>query len=194
MAGIGDRGAFDPHTGDLVVPPQIRDFNNPGLNLRQRYTVTVLRDGCETELINPDGSPFFAVPANAGPRTIDYRALFNAGTYRLENGVSVFAGTVDDPFWIDLGAAFDTANFRHLGSGVPGVLTREEDDPSVVTTRNLTSDSVSGFAVNAIAIEVPIEQLTRDGRLHEASSPDAVIGVWGTTSRPRVTVRRSPEP
>jgi hypothetical protein len=58
----------------------------------------------------------------------------------------------------------------------------------------LTSDSVSGFAVNAIAIEVPIEQLTRDGSLHEASSPDAVIGVWGTTSRPRVTVRRSPEP
>jgi len=194
LAGIGDRGAFDPHTGNLVVPPQIRDFNNPGLNLRQRYTVTVLRDGCETELTNPDGSPFFAVPANAGPRTIDYRALFNAGTYRLDNGVSVFAGTVDDPFWIDLGAAFDTVNFRHLSSGVPGVLTAEEDDPSVVTTRNLTSDSVSGFAVNAIAIEVPIEQLTRDGRLHEASSPDAVIGVWGTTSRPRVTVRRSPEP
>src|SRR5262249_17126216 len=178
LAGIGDNGAFDPHTGDLVVPPQIRDFNNPGLNLRQTYTVSVVREGQETELTNPDGSPFYAVPANAGPRTIDYRALFNAGTYRLDNGVSVFAGTVDDPFWIDLGAAFDTANFRHLSSGVPGVLTAQEDDPSVVTTQNLTSDSVSGFAVNAIAIEVPIEQLTRDGSLHEANSPDAVIGVW----------------
>jgi len=194
LAGIGDNGAFDPHTGQLVVPPQIRDFNNPGLNLRQTYTATVVRGGHERQLTNPDGSPFFAVPANAGPRTIDYAAVFDAGTYHLDEGISVFAGTVDDPFWIDLGAAFDTANFRHLASGVPGVLTAAEDDPSVITTQNLTSDTVSGFAVNAIAIEVPIEQLTRTGRVEDPSSPDAVIGVWGTTSRPRVTVRRSPHP
>ena len=194
LAGIGDNGAFDPHTGQLVVPPQIRDFNNPGLNLRQTYTATVVRGGQERQLTNPDGSPFFAVPANAGPRTIDYAAVFDAGTYHLDDGISVFAGTVDDPFWIDLGAAFDTANFRTLASGVPGVLTAAEDDPSVLTTQNLTSDTVSGFAVNAIAIEVPIDQLTRTGRVEDPSSPDAVIGVWGTTSRPRVTVRRSPHP
>ena len=194
LAGIGDNGAFDPHTGQLVVPPQIRDFNNPGLNLRQMYTATVVRGGNERQLTNSDGSPFFAVPANAGPRTIDYAALFDAGTYHLDEGISVFAGTVDDPFWIDLGAAFDTANFRHLASGVPGVLTASEDDPSVITTQNLTSDTVSGFAVNAIAIEVPIDQLTRTGRVEDPGSPDAVIGVWGTTSRPRVTVRRSPHP
>src|SRR5262249_47838023 len=40
----------------------------------------------------------------------------------------------------------------------------------------------------------PIEQLTRTGRVEDPGSPDAVIGVWGTTSRPRVTVRRSPNP
>ena len=65
LAGIGDNGAFDPHTGMLVVPPQIRDFNNPGLNLRQTYTATLVRGGEERQLSNPDGSPFFAVPANA---------------------------------------------------------------------------------------------------------------------------------
>jgi hypothetical protein len=49
---------------------------------------------------------------------------------------------------------------------------------------------VSGFAVNAIAIQVPIEMLTRTGRREPADSRAATIGVWGTTSRPRVLVRR----
>ncbi len=207
LAGIGDDGANAPGTSNLVVPPQIRDFNNPGLNLRQTYTVTMIghrkghshdRDddaddedeGQAVQLTNSDGSPFFAVPANAGPRTIDYPALYKAGTYHLSNDVSVFAGTVDDPFWIDLGAAFDTINFRKLGTGIPGVLTPSED----AARQNFASDTVSGYAVNAIAIEVPIEMLTRNHTLELATSPDATVGVWGTTSRPRLTVRRSPNP
>jgi len=36
--------------------------------------------------------------------------------------------------------------------------------------------------------------LTRTRQLEPATSPDATIGVWGTTSRPRVTIRRSPNP
>src|SRR5690606_7090585 len=91
---------------------------------------------------------------------------------------------VDDPFWIDLGAAFDTANFRTLGSGVPGVLTAEEAGAN----RNFASDTVSGYAVNAIAIEVPIEMLTSTGAIERATSPAATIGVWGTTSRARERV------
>jgi len=208
LAGIGDDGANAPGTSNLVVPPQIRDFNNPGLNLRQTYTISMIRhrkdhwrhdrdddadDEGETQavqLTNEDGSPFFAVPANAGPRTIDYPALYKAGTYHLSNDVSVFAGTVDDPFWIDLGAAFDTINFRKLGTGIPGVLTPSED----AALQNFASDTVSGYAVNAIAIEVPIETLTRKHTLELAASPDATVGIWGTTSRPRLTVRRSPNP
>src|SRR5260370_4552536 len=42
LAGIGDDEANAPGTSHLVVPPQIRDFNNPGLNLRQTYTVTMI--------------------------------------------------------------------------------------------------------------------------------------------------------
>jgi hypothetical protein len=192
LAGVGDGGAFAPGTATLVVPPQIRSFDNPGLNLRQTYTVTLLRvaDGATTELANADGSPFYAVPVNAGPRTIDYDALFDAATYALANGVSVFAGTTDDAFWIDLGAAFDTASFRTLGSGVPGVLTDAEDASGI----NFASDTVSGYAVNSIAIEVPVEMLTRTGMREPAGSPAATIGVWGTTSRPRLTLRRSPDP
>src|SRR6266542_5391296 len=117
------------------VPPQISDFDNPGLNLRQTYTLNMLKKGVATQIVNSDGSPFFAVPANAGPRTMNYAALYHAGTYASvsPSGISVFAGTVDDPFFIDLGAAFDTGNFRLLeggppnGTGVPGVLSAGED-------------------------------------------------------------------
>jgi hypothetical protein len=98
----------------------------------------------------------------------------------------VFAGTTDDPFWIDLGGAFDTLNT----SKAPPVLSAAEDAAYV----NLAADTLSGYAVNAIAIEVPIAMLTRTGAIEPANSTAATIGVWGTTSRPRTTVRRSPLP
>lgn len=188
VAGVGPNGASDPNTGVLRVPPRITSFDNPGLNLRQTYTVTMIRNGQRTPLVNADGAPFFALPANAGPRTMDYDSLFDAATYSLANGVKLFAGTVDDPFWIDLGAAFDTANFRTLGSGVPGVLTTSED----TAPQNFASDTVSGYAVNGIAVEVPIALLTRTGLVEPATSPAATIGVWASTSRPRITIRRTP--
>ena len=201
LAGIGENGANAPGTSTLVVPPQIQDFDNPGLNLRQTYTVTMIRnrkggdddrdDIAEAiQLKNSDGSPFFAVPANNGPRTMDYDKLFDAATYHLENGISVFAGTVDDPFYIDLGATFDTVNYRTLASGIPGVLTDTED----AATQNFASDTVSGYAVNTIALEVPIPMLTSTGKVEPATSPNATIGIWGTTSRPRVTIRERHNP
>jgi hypothetical protein len=195
LAGIGPNGANAPGTSTLVVPPQIQDFNNPGLNLRQTYTVTMVRHGKggyeeATELKNSDGSPFFAVPANNGPRTMDYDSLFDAATYHLQDGISVFAGTVDDPFYIDLGATFDTVNYRTLASGIPGVLTDAED----AAAQNFASDTVSGYAVNTIALEVPIAMLTSTGKVEPATSPNATIGIWGTTSRPRVTIREHLNP
>jgi hypothetical protein len=189
VAGFQD-GAYQPGGGPLVVPPQIQSFDNPGLNLRQTYTVTMIRNNQATTIRNADGSPFFAVPGNAGPRTMDYQTLFNLATYHVANGVSVFAGTTDDAFWIDLGATFDTANFRTLGSGVPGVLTATED----AADQNFASDTVSGYAVNHIAIEVPVRLLTRTGTVVPSSSPAATIGVWATTSRRAITIRRSPDP
>jgi hypothetical protein len=171
--------------GTLIVPPRIDSFDSPGLGQRQSYTVTMVRGGAPSRIDN--GQPFYAVPANVGPRTMDYDALFNQGIYSADN-VRVFAGTVDDPFWIDLGAAFDTLNLR--STVAPGVLSPAQD----AALQNFASDTVSGYAVNAIAIEVPIRMLTRTGILEPATSPAATIGVWGTTSRPQTTVRRSPLP
>src|SRR4030095_9297072 len=102
-----------------------------------------------TDLRNASGKPFFAVPTNVGPRTMDYRALFDEGTYTVYGGIKVFAGTTDDAFWIDLGGAFDTFNLR---TGVaPGALSPAQD----AANQNFASDTVSGFAVNSIRLEVP---------------------------------------
>ncbi|HYO84459.1 MAG TPA: DUF4331 domain-containing protein, partial [Bryobacteraceae bacterium] len=134
------------------------------------------------------GQPLFAVPSNVGPRTMpNYPGLAQQGIYSVNNGVRVFAGTVDDPFWIDVGAALDTFNFRAAAGG--GVLSPAMD---AADNTNFAPDQLSGFNVNTIAIEVPKSMLTRTGNVEAASSPAATIGVFGTTARARLTVRRAP--
>jgi hypothetical protein len=172
--------------GTPIVPPKIMSFDSAGLGQRQSYTVTMVKNGVSTPLGN--GSPLYAVPANVGPRTMDYDALFNAAIYDLGANVRVFAGTTDDPFWIDLGATFDTLNLR--SSVGPGILSPAQD----ASDQNFASDTVSGYSVNSIAIEVPVSLLTRTGQIEPATSTAATIGTWATTSRPRTTVRRAPLP
>lgn len=179
--------------GTQVIPPAITALEGPGsagLSLRQTYTVTMIKNGVATPLNNASGDSLFAVPTNVGPRTMpNYPALAQQGIYSLGNGIRVFAGTVDDPFFIDLGAAFDSLNFR-MGAG-GGVLTAAQDANDQVNT---APDFVSGFNVNTIAIEIPIAMLTRTGTQVASTDPAATIGVWGTTSRPRLFVRRAPLP
>ncbi len=177
--------------GTPLIPPAITALEgtgSEGLSLRQRYTVTLVQGKQRTGLA--DG--LIAAPTNVGPRTMpDYASLVEQGIYHLGNDIRVFAGTVDDPFWIDLGAAFDSLNFRALpnGSGIPGTLT---DAQNADDSRNFAPDDVAGFNVNAIAIEVPVTLLTHDGHFHTANEPSATLGAWGTTSRPRVKAYRNP--
>ena len=183
--------------GTPIIPPAITALDGPGsggFSLRQSYTITMVKNGVSTTLVNATGNPLFAVPSNVGPRTMpNYPALAKQGIYSLGNGIRVFAGTVYDPFYIDLGAAFDTFNLRASAfpSGVPGVLTPSQDAND---TTNYAPDNVSGYNVNTIAIEVPIAMVTRTGNNPLATDVAATIGAWGTTSRPQITVRRSPDP
>jgi|HubBroStandDraft_1064217.scaffolds.fasta_scaffold00806_20 hypothetical protein len=183
--------------GTPIIPPAITALNgagSTGLNLSQTYTVTMVVNGKRTVLTNQNGGNFYAVPANVGPRTMpNYAALAAQGIYTTNNGIQVFAGTADDPFYIDLGAVFDTFNLRSGGfpSGVPGVLTPAQDADD---TQNFSPDNVAGYNVNVIAIQVPITMLTSTGQLEPPTSPAATIGSWGTTSRPAITIRKSPAP
>ena len=97
----------------------------------------MIKGGVATPLVRSGGGPFWVVPANAGPRTMDYEALFNAAITTTTDGIRTFAGTTDDGFWIDLGGAFDTLNTHKS----PPVLSAAEDAAYV----NLASDTVSGY-------------------------------------------------
>ena len=183
---IRQPGVFTALVGGIGGIPPITALDGPGsegLSLRQTYTVTMVKNGVVTDLTS--GKTLFAVPSNVGPLTMPkYQDLFHQGIYELGNGVRVFAGTVDDPFYIDLGAAFDSLNFR---MGVGGILSRSVDGDD---KHNYASDSVAGFNVNSIVLEVPISMLTVDGKLHSAGEKQAVIGTYGETDRQRITVRR----
>jgi hypothetical protein len=180
-----------PALPNPIVPPAITELDGAGaagLSLRQTYTVTMVKGGVSTQLTNAAGGSLFAVPSNVGPRTMpNYPALAEQGIFSLGNGIRVFAGTVDDPFYIDLGAAFDSLNFRTGAGG--GVLSAAADADDHV---NIAPDFVSGYNVNTIAIEVPIAMLTSTGMIEKATSVHATLGFWGTTSRRSVTVRRAP--
>ncbi|HTM14797.1 MAG TPA: DUF4331 domain-containing protein [Bryobacteraceae bacterium] len=181
-------GVFTGFVGNLAGIPPITALDGPGstgLSLRQTYTVTMVTKH-RTEQIGA-GQTLFAVPGNVGPRTMpDYNALVAQGIYNLPNSISVFAGTIADPFFIDLGAAFDSLNFRMAAGG--GVLSPSVDADD---HNNYAPNTLAGYNVNSIVLEVPISMLTVDGHMHAASDKNAVIGTYGTTSRQKITVLRN---
>ena len=122
-----------------------------GLSLQQTFTVNMIKDGKNVALSN--GRPLIAVPSNVGPRTMpDYDALAAQGIYHLDGegifGIRVWAGTAADPFFIDLGATFDSLNYR-AGTGVEALTPAQDADDQM----NSAPNSVAGFNVNTIAIE-----------------------------------------
>ena len=147
-----------------VALPPITALDGPGsegLGLRQTYTVSMIKNDKRTVL----GSGMFAVPSNVGPRTMpDYDALAAQGIYQLPGGARVFAGQRDDPFYIDLGAVFDTLNLRDPGT-----------------------DMLSGFNVHTIALEIPTSWLTKDGKGPNATAFPR-LGAYANTYRQSVRV------
>jgi len=159
---IKDLGLFLSY----VALPPITALDGPGsegLGLRQHYTVTMVKGRKRTVL----AEGLFVVPSNVGPRTMpDYDALTAQGIYELGDGIRVFAGQRDDPFYIDLGAIFDTLNLRAPGT-----------------------DMLSGFNVHTIALEVPAHLLTKDGKsIDQTACP--LLGAYASTSRRATTVLR----
>jgi hypothetical protein len=146
----------------------ISSLADPDYNMPQTYTVR--RVG------NRRGGPTLASglrtpPANIGPRvTPGYEQnLGQPAVYTLPNGGRVFAGQRDEYFYIDLGV-FDALNLRSVGT-IGGI------------------DTTKSYNVSTIAIEVPIQELTRSRAIPAGpTAPDAVIGVWATASRRSVRV------
>nr|MBA2383890.1 DUF4331 domain-containing protein [Actinomycetota bacterium] len=101
-------------------------------------------------------------PNNIGPRsTPNYRNLA-AKRVVIKGGTSIFAGQRDDAFFGDIGAIFDLLAFRR-GTGASGG----------------GKDFFAGYAVHAIALQIPISALR---------AKNSTIGVWSSTDRLNVTV------
>jgi hypothetical protein len=160
----------------VALPPitALDGAGSEGLGMRQTYTVTMVKNGKRTILAKGK----FAVPSNVGPRTMpDYQSLASQGIYNLSNGVRVFAGQREDPFYIDLGAVFDTLNLRR--TPLPLLTTAEDANDSA---NAFGIDMLSGFNVHTIALEVPAAMLTRDGKA-PGSTAFPVLGAYASTSR-----------
>jgi hypothetical protein len=116
-------------------------------------------------------------PNNVGPKTIpDYNAVANQAIKDVHfpgDVGKVFVGQRDDPFFVDLGATFDAINLEARAS------TGSKDD-------------LAGYSVHSIVLQIPEEDITRDGdEVSSPSDPDAVVGVWASTERKRLQVTTS---
>ena len=160
----------------LYAAPGVTSIHDPKLNVVQRYSVTreTFRNGRQT------GAKVIArnvpvAPNNVGPKTFpDYDAVAAQANRALPGGGKVFAGQVDDPFFVDLGATFDGINLRN-GTGASGG----------------GKDDLAGLNTHAVVLQVPEAQVTRDGRaVAGPSAANAVVGVWSTTERQRLSVLR----
>jgi Domain of unknown function (DUF4331) len=170
-----DLGLFLPYVALPAITKLEDGAGSEGLGLRQRYSVTMVKGGHRTVLA--DG--LIAAPSNVGPRTMpNYdalaaQALYTSSNSSLPPGVRAFAGQRDDPFYIDLGAVFDTLNLRS-----PGV------------------DMLAGFNVHEIALELPSMMISEGQNVlgAYASTSRPLVSVRGDAKGTPVQVQRLANP
>ena len=141
-------------------------------NIATTYTMERSMDGGMTfQTVITDGA---TPPYNVGPRSIEgaaglnttYDQLFEGAITTAPSGEKVFAGPVEDPFFVDLGGIFDL-----------GDAPRQNGQPR---------DGLTCFNVHTIAMQVPISMLLKNGAPAQPTNildPDYVIGVWASAKR-----------
>ena len=144
---------------------------------------------CERSL---GGGPFNVIvqngivpPPNVGPRSITSPVGLGAPSYESlmmdaiteasgTGGEMIYAGPADDPFFVDLGGAFDLGHFRMM-DGVGA---------------DKAADGVACKNVHVIALQIPISTLQKDGLMGSQADDildsDFIIGVWASASRPQM--------
>ena len=144
-------------------------------NLKTTYTLEKSVNGGATfQVIVQNGT---VPPPNVGDRSIGsavglnttYPALMSSAIKTATTGETVFCGTSDDPFFVDLGGIFDL-----------GDAPRQDGTPV---------DGLACMNVSTIAIQVPIASLLKAGAPVAPANildPNYVIGVWASASRQQV--------
>jgi hypothetical protein len=117
-------------------------------------------------------------PPNIGDRSITnatvglgttYGSLISGAIATATSGETVFCGSADDPFFVDLGGIFDLGDAPRQNNG------------------GIVRDGLAKLNVHSIAIQIPIDMLQKNGQPVSAAAnildSDFVIGVWASSSR-----------
>jgi hypothetical protein len=134
----------------------VTSLKDKNLLFRQTYdlTRTVIRKGPDRTRTVLDNAP--VAPSHVGDAAMpNYNALRNAAVKTYQGTRKSFAGQAEDPFFLDL-RVFDL-----LYGG------------NCMTEAG--HDSLAGFNVNSVALQVPRGDLTAKGQ--------DVVGIWSTTDR-----------
>ncbi|MFE2945210.1 DUF4331 domain-containing protein [Streptomyces sp. NPDC059255] len=141
----------------------VRRIDDPNLNFRQVYDLTVTERGRTRTLL--EGAP--VAPSRVGPASMpDYKALRDQAVRKVPGGAKAFAGQADDPFFADL-RVFDLLYGGNLSE--------------------TGQDTLAGYNVNSVALQVPKKALALRG--NPARNP--VVGIWSTTERQGAAVTDS---
>jgi hypothetical protein len=149
----------------------IKSLDDPDYNEPQTFWVRKI-EYKKNKFGSLIASGLLVPPANIGPKvTPNYeKNLGQKAVYDLRGGGKVFVGQRDEGFMVDVGGVFDGLNLKSVGM-------------------NGGYDYTKGFNVSSIALELPIKDLTKSGKMPKsATADDAVIGVWATASRKSTTV------
>jgi len=142
----------------------VTSINDSNLLFRQTYTLQASFNG-EPFQTRVNNAP--VAPSRVGPASMpDYAKLRSQAVTRLPGGWKIFAGQADDPFFLDL-RVFDLLYGGHL--------------------KEVGQDTLAGYNVNTIAIQVPFKDVTLNG--NATRNPN--IGIWSTAERPRVRITGS---
>ena len=154
----------------------ISSLTDPNWNRRQTYSVTRVDRGHGERLL---ASAVRCPPCNIGPRsTPTYTSLAAAAVTTLSSGETVFAGQRAEGFYVDLGSIFDLADLRPF-----------QNLHLIPSPAANGVDPLKDVNVHSIAIQVPIDRLTRHGSVPtRVADPEAVIGVWTAAYRQKVSL------
>lgn len=155
--------------------------DDPSQNFRQTYTVTKVTGRRRTGQATVVGSDFPVAPPNVGPKfTPNYENIAASNTTTTSavkattDGCKVFVGPRQEAFFIDLGAAFDKLTIRDL------------DERGNVGNKGGGVNSLAGFNIDVIAIQIPIASLGVN-----ATTKGAQVGIWSSSSRRQVSVLKA---
>ncbi len=138
----------------------VNDLADATLNFTQSYKLERIA-GTDVKVLI-DGAP--VAPSHVGKASMpDYAKLRSQAIKPTSDGGQTFAGQADDSFFLDL-RIFDLlygGNLKEVGN-----------------------DTLDGYNVNTLAIQVPKSELAAGGD----AGANPIIGAWTTSSRPAMTV------